>query len=164
MGKLKIENGKINFCCKMNNCTHSCCGPFLGITNELGSIDGRPFDEIVLTEEDYNRLYDNGYAHFIEVGYSEETGKYYHKMALNPDGSCKAWANGCCTIHDCSPTLCKAFPFYFDMFTGLCAIECEGVSDDCWVDMKEYEDQLKYARKMYEFWLDFYTKSDKEEP
>jgi hypothetical protein len=50
---MKIKDGKINFQCKAQNCKHSCCGPFDGISKELCSIDSRPFDEIVLTDEDY---------------------------------------------------------------------------------------------------------------
>ncbi len=160
MGQLKIKNGKINFCCKMHHCEHSCCGPFAGITGELSSIDRRPFDEIVLTPNDYQILYENGYADLIEEGYSPETGKKYYKMALEEDGTCKAFVQGKCSIHSVSPTLCKAFPFYFDMFSGLCAINCEGFSDDYWTDLKDYSEYFEHAKKMYEFWIDFYTNNE----
>lgn len=157
MGKMKIRDGKINFCCKMNYCQKSCCGPFAGITHELSSIDRRPFEEIVLTDEDYQQLYNSGYAELIEEGFSVEMQKKYYKMALESDGTCKALKNGKCSIYQVSPTLCKAFPFYFDMFSGLCAIECEGFSDDAWTRLDLYYDYFKHARKMYEFWLEFYT-------
>lgn len=156
---MKIKDGKINFCCKMHHCTHSCCGRFSGITSELDNIDNRPFDEIVLTSEDFQKLYENGYAYLIEEGYSEEMQKPYYKMALEPDGTCKALVNGKCSIHNINPTLCKAFPFYFDMFSGLCAIKCEGFSDEYWTDLADYQQNFEYAKKMYEFWLDFYTPS-----
>lgn len=155
---MKIENGKINFRCKAENCKHSCCGPFDGISQELCNIDRRPFDEIVLTEEDYRRICEQGYAEFVEEGYSEVAGKVYYKMALEADGTCKAWKDGRCSIHGFSPTLCQAFPFYFDMFSGLCAIDCEGFSDDTWTDLEEYREYIEKARKMYEFWLKFYEK------
>lgn len=155
---MKIENGKINFRCKAENCKHSCCGPFDGISQELCNIDRRPFDEIVLTEEDYRRICEQGYAEFVEEGYSEVAGKAYYKMALEADGTCKAWKDGRCSIHGFSPTLCQAFPFYFDMFSGLCAIDCEGFSDDTWTDLEEYREYIEKARKMYEFWLKFYEK------
>lgn len=153
---VKIVDGKINFHCKKELCTHSCCGPFCGVTDRLDNIDKRPFDEIVLTPEDYRRLYENGYAELIEEGYSAEMGKKYYKMALEPDGTCKAFADGRCKIHGISPTLCKAFPFYFDMFSGLCAIKCEGFSEEEWNDLKEFDVNFENAKKMYEFWLDFY--------
>ncbi len=155
---MKIENGKINFRCKAENCKHSCCGPFDGISQELCNIDRRPFDEIVLTEEDYRRICEQGYAEFVEEGYSETARKAYYKMALEADGTCKAWKDGRCSIHGFSPTLCQAFPFYFDMFSGLCAIDCEGFSDDTWTDLEEYREYIEKARKMYEFWLKFYEK------
>ena len=162
MCTLKIKDGKINFRCKAELCNHSCCGPFSGITSELSSIDKRPFDEIVLTEEDYTRLYENGYSDLIEEGYSEEMDKHYYKMALEPDGTCRAFVNGRCSIHSFSPTLCKAFPFYFDMFSGLCAINCEGFSDSHWSSLDDYSSYFENARKMYEFWLKFYTKAESE--
>ena len=157
MTPMKIKDGKINFCCKADQCKHSCCGPFEGITKELCSIDQRPFDEIVLTDEDYRVICERGGAEFVEEGYSEIAQKAYHKMALEADGTCKAWKDGRCMIHDFSPTLCQAFPFYFDMFSGLCAINCEGFSDDTWTDLNDYSGFIEKARKMYEFWIDFYS-------
>lgn len=155
--KLKIKDGKINFRCKMNGCKHTCCGPFAGISTELTNIDARPFDEIVLTQEDYTALCENGYQHLIEEGISRVNGKKYYKMALAEDGTCKAFIDGKCSIYKVSPTLCKAFPFYFDMFSGLCAIDCEGFSDEHWSDLKNFTPFLDSAKKMYRFWLDFYT-------
>ena len=160
--QLKIKDGKINFCCQKHNCKNSCCGPFSGITKELSNIDKRPFDEIVLTPEDYRILYENGRLDLVEEGYSEEMKKPYYKMALEKDGTCKAFINGQCSIHDLSPTLCKAFPFYFDMFSGLCAIDCEGFSDEYWSDIKNYRSYFESAKKMYRFWLDFYCPEDGE--
>lgn len=154
---LKIKDGKINFACRKDLCQNSCCGPFSGVAENLASLDKRPFDEIVLTKEDYENIFRHGYADLIEEGYSEGMDKHYYKMALELDGTCKAFVNGRCTIHDFSPTLCKAFPFYFDMFSGLCAIQCEGFSDDFWTDIKEYRSYFENAKKMYEFWIDFYT-------
>ena len=94
MTPLKIKDGKINFRCKAEGCRHSCCGPFAGISCELSSIDCRPFDEIVLTEEDYRTLCERGREDLIEQGYSEVMQKPYYKMALEADGTCKAWKNG----------------------------------------------------------------------
>ena len=156
--KLQIKDGKINFRCKTCACQHSCCGPFAGISAELTNIDGRPFDEIVLTQEDFDNLVKNGYAQLIEKDVSKVNGRTYYKMALAEDGTCKAFKDGKCSIYKVSPTLCKAFPFYFDMFSGLCAIDCEGFSDDNWVAIEEFEPYFDCAKKMYQFWLDFYGK------
>jgi len=154
---IKIVDGKINFCCKMNYCKNSCCGSFTGFSDKLGNLDHRPFEEIVLTEEDYERIYRNGYSDLVERSYSEGMKKKYHKMVLNEDGSCKAFIEGQCSINSFKPSLCKAFPFYFDMFSGLCAIRCEGFSDRYWTNFNEYKDSLAAARKMYEFWIEFYS-------
>jgi len=155
--KMKIKDGKVNFRCKTSSCQHSCCGPFSGVSTELTNIDERPFDEIVLTTDDYNNLVENGYGHLIEKGVSKVNGKEYFKMALFEDGSCKAFKDGKCSIYKNSPTLCKAFPFYFDMFSGLCAIDCEGFSDDTWVDIASVQPMIDRAKKMYQFWIDFYN-------
>ena len=153
---VKVKNGKINFSCCRNQCSKSCCGPFCGISNEIESIDGRPFEEIVLTDEDYQAIYEAGYSDLIEEGYSEIAGKPYYKMALHEDGTCKALVNGTCVLHDYNPTLCKAFPFYYDMFAGLCMIICDGVSDENWTELEQYRPYIDAATKMYRFWLDFY--------
>lgn len=159
-GSIKISDGKINFCCKMNYCTNSCCGPFHGITSHITNIEQRPFDEIVLTEEDYKILYQSGFADIIEDGYSEQMQKSYKRMTLKNDGTCKAFVDGRCCINEIKPTLCRAFPFYFDMFSGLCAIACEGFSDEYWAGLSTYNHCFEAARKMYEFWINFYTKTE----
>lgn len=159
MASMKVKDGKINFRCKAENCKHSCCGPFEGISKELCNIDQRPFDEIVLTEEDYEQMRLHGRLDLVEQGYSQVMQKPYYKMALEADGTCKAWKDGRCAIHDFSPTLCQAFPFYYDIFSGLCAIECEGFSDDVWTDLSDYDRFIGKAGKMYEFWLAFYAKN-----
>ena len=153
---VKIKDGMINFSCRMHLCQHSCCGPFSGVANNITSIEDRPFEEIVLTPEDYKQIYSSGYIDLVEESYSPQTGKKYYKMALEPDGTCKALKNGLCSINSVKPTLCRAFPFYFDMFSGLCAINCEGFSDEYWTEIENCQYALEAAKKMYEFWLEFY--------
>ena len=154
---VRIENGQINFCCKMNYCSNSCCGVFNGVTNLMSNIEKRPFDEIVLTADDFKRIYENGYADLVEDGYSTQMTKSYKKMALEKDGTCRAFHEGKCRINNVKPTLCRAFPFYFDMFSGLCAISCEGFSDDYWAVVSDYQSCFDAARSMYEFWIEFYS-------
>lgn len=154
---LKIEDGKINFSCKMGACKHSCCGPFSAITENLGNLDQRPFDEIVLTPKDYEKLVYEGFSDLIEEGFSKDMKKPYYRMALEADGTCKAFKNGKCAIQAYKPTLCRAFPFYFDMFTGLCAINCEGFDETHRTDLSALEPCLEAAREMYSYWIDFYT-------
>ena len=153
---VKIENGMINFSCVKHLCQHSCCGPFSGVTSNITNVENRPFEEIVLVKEDYENIYASGYMDLVEEGFSVQTGKRYYKMALEADGTCKALSNGLCSINSVKPTLCKAFPFYIDMFSGLCAIDCEGFSDNYWTDTEDCRYALEAAKKMYEFWIDFY--------
>lgn len=160
---VKIKDGMINFSCRMHLCQNSCCGPFAGIASNLTSVDDRPFEEIVLTPKDYKKIYSLGHAELIEESVSPHMGKKYYKMALESDGTCKALRNGLCSINDIKPTLCKAFPFYFDMFSGLCAIDCEGFSDDYWTKIDNCQYALESAKEMYEFWLDFYTQKSEDE-
>ena len=154
---VKIKNGMINFACRMHLCQHSCCGPFAGVAADITNVEDRPFEEIVLTPEDYKKIYSAGHAALIEEGYSEHMGKSYYKMALESDGTCRALRDGLCTIQDTKPTLCRAFPFYFDMFSGLCAIDCEGFSDEYWTEIENCQYALEAAKRMYEFCLDFYN-------
>ena len=160
---VKIVNTKINFSCRMDYCSNSCCGPFKGVNTLINNIEKRPFDEIVLTDDDFNRIYMNGFMDLIETGYSEQMNKSYKKMSLGEDGTCRAFVNGKCCINNIKPTLCKAFPFYFDMFSGLCAINCEGFSDEYWTDVSSYQDCFDSARKMYEFWINFYSETVEHE-
>lgn len=155
---MKIKDGKINFCCKMSECSHSCCGPFSSITENLDNIDNRPFDEIVLTDADYKKIFAGGYVDLVEDGYSKDMAKSYHRMALEADGTCKAFVNGKCSIQAVKPTLCRAYPFYFDMFSGLCAIRCDGFSDEYWLELSAVEECFAAAREMYEFWISFYSR------
>ncbi len=169
--QVKKPSPGIRFQCKGGECRHSCCGPFSGVSRKLRSVDGRPFEEIVLTEEDCRALTEQGRADLIEEGYAASVGKPYRKMALEPSGACKAWVDGRCSVYDSRPTLCRAFPFYFDLFSGLCIIRCEGCSSDRRVTadavlsegdtpLTPYRDSIDSAKRMYEYWLRFYSDSD----
>lgn len=160
---VRIVDGMINFECCADSCKHCCCGVFSGVNSRITSVDGRRFDEIVLTDEDYDNLYACGRSDLIARGYSTQMKKRYYHLDLNEDGSCKALVNGRCSIYKHRPTLCRAYPFYFDMFAGLCAINCEGFSDSLMVPIEEYAPSFEAARKMYIFWTDFYKDMGEEE-
>ena len=121
--KVRIENDKINYSCIMGDCPSSCCGPFGGVQNGLDSINGIDFAEITLTPDDSNKLISAGHAHLIEL-----TDKGYYRMRLKVDGSCSAFIEGKCSVHVVKPSICRAFPFYIDMFVGLCTVSgsCPG--------------------------------------
>lgn len=147
--KVLIENGKINYTCLMEECPQSCCGPFGGVQKGIDSIYGTDFSEITLTNEDSSKIISEGFAYLIEL---MEGGVY--RMKLEADGSCAAFVDGKCSIHSINPSICRAFPFYIDMFVGLCAVSatCPGVGSG-WLDLKEINPEIEAARDMYSFWI-----------
>lgn len=146
---IQVVDGKINFTCLREECPNSCCGPFGGVQRGIDSVDGREFSEIVLTPEDANCLNASGSSHLIEL-----TVAGHYRMRLLEDGTCSALKNGRCSIHTMKPTLCRAFPFYVDMFVGLCAVtECPGFESG-WTRIEKLQDEIKAAKQMYRFWLD----------
>jgi Fe-S-cluster containining protein len=146
---VKLIDGKINFACLREDCPSSCCGPFGGVHSGIDSVEGRPFSEIVLTPDDANRINSEGYSHLIEL-----TDSGHYRMRLLEDGTCAAFKDGRCSIHKIKPTLCRAFPFYVDMFVGLCAVtECPGFGSG-WTKTENLKEEINAAKRMYSFWLD----------
>jgi len=146
---VQINEGKINFTCLQDACPSSCCGPFGGVQRGIDSVEGRRFSDIVLTAQDAQRIVEAGFSHLTE---SVDEGKF--RMRLQEDGTCTAFRNGICTIHKVKPTLCRAFPFYVDMFVGLCGVTaCPGFGAG-WTKIEDLQDEVKAAKEMYTFWLD----------
>jgi len=147
--KVEIVDGKINFACLREECPNSCCGPFGGVQHGISSVTGREFSEIILTPDDAPRITDAGYSDFTERG---EDG--FYRMRLLADGTCSAFKNGRCSIHPVKPTVCRAFPFYVDMFVGLCGVtSCPGFGAG-WTDLDRLRSEFEAARRMYTFWLE----------
>jgi Fe-S-cluster containining protein len=150
--KVEIKDGKINFACLKEECPSSCCGPFGGVQRGIDSVEGRQFSEIVLTDEDTKRLISSGCSHLVEL---TNSGKY--RMKLHQDGTCTAFKDGRCSIHSIKPTLCRAFPFYVDMFVGLCGVtECPGFGSG-WTQITRLKSEIQASKDMYQFWLDSIT-------
>ena len=150
--KLEIIKKKINYnyYCLASECPNSCCGPFYGVQKGITSVEGRTFSEIILSNIDLHRLQQNGYQDKIE-----KTSEGYYRMRLHQDGSCQAFRNGLCSIHSFRPTLCRAFPFYIDMFAGLCAItDCPGLTVGE-TPIEELQEEINAAKDMYSFWIDW---------
>lgn len=146
---VQINDGKINFTCLRDACPNSCCGPFGGVQRGIDSVEGRRFSDIVLTPQDTQKIIEAGSSHLIE---STEEGRF--RMRLQDDGTCTAFRGGICTIHKVKPTLCRAFPFYVDMFVGLCGVTaCPGFGAG-WTKVEDLKDEIEAAKHMYEFWLD----------
>ena len=148
--QVRIKEGKINYACLMGDCPKSCCGPFGGVQNGLDSVNGTDFGEITLTPEDSNKLISAGLVHLIEM-----TNNDNYKMKLQKDGACIAFIDGKCSIHAVKPSICRAFPFYVDMFVGLCTVSgsCPGCGGEGWTDLKELSEEINASKAMYNFWL-----------
>jgi Fe-S-cluster containining protein len=156
---VQIVDGKINFACLRGDCPNSCCGPFGGVQRGIDSIEGREFSEIALTDDDVRRLLAAGFSNLIEL-----TQSGHYRMRLLEDGTCTALnKEGRCSIHSIKPTLCRAFPFYVDMFVGLCAVtECPGFGSG-WTNIENLQGEIMAAKKMYSFWLDRISPQGKPE-
>lgn len=152
----RMNKDSINFRCRMERCGNCCCGPFEGIGGNISNVEKRPFSEIVLTEEDLSALLRNGREDLVEEHVSELTGRTYHTMRTGDDGRCLAHTDGRCSVNGFKPTLCRAFPFYFDMFSGLCMIRCEGFSGDACTELRDCRGSIDAAMRMYAFWMEFY--------
>jgi Fe-S-cluster containining protein len=148
LSRLVVVDGRINFVCLQEDCPDTCCGPFGGVQRGIDSVEGRQFHEIVLTPADAKRLLSSGCAYLME-----RTKDGTWRMITSADGSCTAFKDGFCSIHSVKPTLCKAFPFYIDMFVGLCGVTgCPGFGQG-WTDLEDLRGEVQAAKEMYMFWL-----------
>lgn len=166
-------NRMVPFVCISEKCPESCCGPFHGMADlaalstpdDLGEIitgmddpqqedharDISIFAQIRLLPQDVTRLRNAGLEHLI-VRRGEPTDPAYY-LRLQQDGSCMALRNGLCSIHAAKPTLCRAYPFYIDMFGGLSMIKCPGVEKGD-MPITELREEIEAALEMYTFWID----------
>lgn len=158
------------FTCLGSSCPNTCCGPFHGTRAlepvlshaDLGSVLGTDSDvgaerisifaQIRLTESDMQRLQSAGLDHLITRRGDITAPQYY--MKLDADGSCAALAkDGLCSIHPNRPTICRAFPFYIDLFAGLSMVgSCPGVGSGEQT-VEKLRPEIDAAVDMYEFWL-----------
>ena len=151
--KVEIVDGMINFACLKKECETPCCGPFSGVNQDIDSVHGREFHDIVLTPEDYKGVIENGRIDLVEAG---EDG--HVRMRLKDDGTCEAFIDGKCSIHEFKPSICRAYPFYLDMFTGLCAsISCPGFGGG-WTPLEDLKPEIECTAAMYKYWLEFVDK------
>lgn len=158
------------FTCLGSSCPNTCCGPFHGTRAlepvlshaDLGTVLGNDADvdaeqvsifaQIRLTDTDMQRLQSAGLDHFITRRGDVSAPQYY--MRLDTDGSCSALAkDGLCGIHPQRPTICRAFPFYVDLFAGLSMVgSCPGVGAGEQT-VEKLRPEIDAAVDMYEFWL-----------
>jgi len=165
-------SSKLPFTCLGSVCPNTCCGPFHGtralhatlkqadLGQRLGEEspasphdrDVSVFAEIRLTPSDLKRIQSAGLDHLVvRRGSSSEPAHY---MRLKADGTCAALSpDNMCGIHADRPTLCRAFPFYFDLFAGLSMVaSCPGVGagEQTVADLST---EILAATEMYDFWI-----------
>lgn len=144
------EKSMGNIKCDVNNCKHNCCASFNGVSETISPFGKSfKFSDIILSKDDCSILIDNGYQYMIE----SKNG--INKLKTLHNGLCSALKNNRCSIYEYRPTVCRAFPFYIDMFAGLCTIT------DCCVAPKEgkiidYSEEIKAAISVYKNWIEYY--------
>lgn len=137
--------------CKGSNCKNNCCLAFNGISDRIKPF-GKDvaFSDIILSKDDYDRLLKNGHHELVEEG----TNGFY-KLKTSPEGVCSAFIDGKCKIYSCRPTVCRAYPFYIDMFAGLCTIrDCCACPDDD--EINKYRDDIAAVISVYKMWIALY--------
>jgi len=168
------QDRRVPFVCLGSGCPNTCCGPFHGTRalsaliapHDLGEIILGPYDpheedtsggisvfaQIRLMDRDIKRLQEAGLDNMIVSRGLVAQPTYYLKLLA--DGTCAALSSDrICTIYQARPTLCRAFPFYFDLFAGLSMVEsCPGVGagESAVVDIRG---SICAAIEMYEYWL-----------
>ena len=99
---------------KCKNCKNNCCGnKFVGLKNAFKHQNSDMFCQILLSQEEVNRIVEFGGEKYIE----SKNGKNY--ISLNEDKSCNAFKNGKCDIYNVRPDVCQLYPYYFDPFCGI---------------------------------------------
>ena len=143
--------------CKGSACEKNCCLAFNGISDRIKPFDSEiRFSDIILFEQDYNNIINHGYQEFIDKSINGLS-----RIKTSSDGVCSAFVDGKCRIYECRPLVCKAYPFYIDMFAGLCTIKdcCVAPSD---YDVDKYSDDINAAISVYKSWIELYEKQLKK--
>ncbi|MDE5931843.1 MAG: YkgJ family cysteine cluster protein [Lachnospiraceae bacterium] len=139
------------FQCMGEKCPNHCCGSFDGISQRLRAIGTISFQEILLLPEDKDALCAIGREDLIV---EKENGLAIIKTA--PDGTCEALTGGKCGIYPARPAICRCYPLYMDLFTGICVDEkCPAVSG---LSYEAVTAEAKEALlKVYAYWLKYYA-------
>lgn len=145
-----MSEGKTSFSSLGAACPNHCCGAYDGISPNLQPLGTVKFSEIILLPEDEQCLRNAHHDHLILVG---EDG--IARIRTAPDGTCAALENGVCAVYQNRPTICRAYPFYLDMYAGVCRLqECPGGISE--MTPEDYPDMLKSMLDIYRFRISFY--------
>ena len=147
--KIEIKNNKINWVCLREKCPRSCCGSFEDRNRIYDKLFLSCFnighEAIFLTADDEKRIKNKKGKDFIEILKDGET-----YIKLNKNHSCPFLKNKLCSIYNIRPHLCRAYPFYLDLASGLNVdVFCPGIGKG-WTDIKEIKEYIKAMNKVYQ--------------
>lgn len=137
--------------CKGLECKNNCCLAFDGISERISPFSPSvKFSDIILSSDDYNLIVQNGYSDYLEINANG-----LMKLRTSSNGACSAFVNGKCGIYSCRPMVCRAYPFYIDMFAGLCTInDCCAAPDD--YSISKYAEEIRSVISVYRAWIEYY--------
>ena len=152
MKKIKIKNGKINWICLRDKCTKSCCGSFKDRNRKYSQLYTPCFnighEQILLTPRDKKIIKKIKGQKFIKI--LNDRNLY---IKLNKNGSCPFLKNGLCSIYTIRPQICRAYPFYLDLASGLNVdVLCPGIGKG-WTEIKAIRKYIKAMVKIYQLQL-----------
>ena len=137
----KNSNGEqeINWTCLKEKCPENCCGFFRDRLPDYRSVKGIHHDEIFILPDEIGNV-----PHGV---LSRRKKDYYLK--LKKDRSCPLFDAGKCKQFENRPSVCKAFPFYIDLFTGLnIDMTCPGAGGG-WTKVEKIKPLLRALLRCY---------------
>jgi len=105
---------EINWRCLREKCPQSCCGPFSDHLKVYAPLKKIKRDEIIVLKEEIERFKKNK----MQAKLVKKDSDFYIKLNKK-DRSCPFFKKGICSCYQIRPALCKAYPFYIDLFTGI---------------------------------------------
>ena len=135
---------EINWVCLKEKCPQNCCGHFEDKLPSCVSLENIKHDEILLLSDEvikYNKKnLANNIARISDDSYIKLTRK---------DRSCPFLVDGQCSHYEHRPHLCKAYPFYIDLFSGInMDLSCPGVGKG-WTKLSNIRKNVKSLTKIY---------------
>jgi len=147
-----FECEKLNFNCLGGECPNPCCGPLGGLSDNLGSLLGGLFDEIILSAKDANRIgkYIGPERFKSLVVQRGKAGEGEYAIRLKENMCCPFWKeSGECEIDSVKPAGCRVFPLYIEESVGVCIVKtCPGVGQG-WTGPEETQRMLDAASEAY---------------
>ncbi|RME93049.1 MAG: YkgJ family cysteine cluster protein [Candidatus Hydrogenedentota bacterium] len=157
-GRFLLRENGIHWTCLKDKCEKNCCGAEFEMrqtSNRLCSVFKLHHNQVPLLPNEKELIAEKYGSHYIR---QDIDGGFY--INLSEDGKCPFLTDkGLCKIQEIKPTLCRAYPFYIDIFSGLnvdadCPGFGKGFTDRETVNkmlealIEVYELQIKKVRKI----------------